>query len=85
MGPLLPNGTGERMLNLCTGCVRGSLGPEPNFLSVAFLEIISDHMKLLAYFNGFIFLTMMLLRPLTRTRETIATQRGTSLFFVYDC
>ncbi|KAK0639803.1 isoprenoid synthase domain-containing protein [Cercophora newfieldiana] len=35
---------------------RGSLGPEYNFLSVAFPETIPERMKLLAYFDEFIFL-----------------------------
>ena len=34
----------------------GSLGPEYNFLSVAFPETIPERMELLAYFDEFIFL-----------------------------
>jgi len=35
---------------------RGSLGPEYNFLSVAFSEVLPDRMEFLAYFDEFIFL-----------------------------
>jgi hypothetical protein len=34
----------------------GSLGPEYNFLSVAFPETVPERMELLAYFDEFIFL-----------------------------
>lgn len=38
------------------GFVRASLGPEYNFLSVAFPEVLPDRMGVLAYFDEFIFL-----------------------------
>jgi hypothetical protein len=38
------------------GFKRGSLGPEYNFLSVAFPETLPDRMEVLAYFDEFIFL-----------------------------
>ncbi|KAK0704456.1 isoprenoid synthase domain-containing protein [Lasiosphaeris hirsuta] len=45
-----------RRLVAPVGFKRGSLGPEYNFLSVAFPETIPDRMEILAYFDEFIFL-----------------------------
>jgi hypothetical protein len=38
------------------GFKRGSLGPQWNFLSVAFPETLPERMEVLAYFDEFIFL-----------------------------
>lgn len=38
------------------GLVKASLGPQFNFLSVAFPEMLPDRMEILAYFNEYIFL-----------------------------
>jgi hypothetical protein len=38
------------------GFTRASLGPQYNFLSVAFPEMLPDRMEVLAYFDEFIFL-----------------------------